>query len=127
MNEARTNRQPRTSSARCLARTLLAMVTGWLALAGGNLAFADPVTVATTAAAPADTTAIRSIRAEKSYALGIANYYLDHDTKVTGWRVGERWFFGRQRGMDSGLTLVWQLQANQLSLSKDGVRFTRRF
>ncbi|MGI9327113.1 MAG: hypothetical protein ACR2PZ_17980 [Pseudomonadales bacterium] len=68
-----------------------------------------------------------NVRLGKAYALGVNHYHLDHETKVTGWRVGERWFFGRQRGMDSGLTLVWQKQANQVSVSKDGLRLTRRF
>ena len=64
---------------------------------------------------------------ESTYPYGIARYGLDHKTKVTGWRVAKNWFFGRQRGPDSGLTLVWQGKQDQLSFSKDGIRFTRRF
>lgn len=77
--------------------------------------------------ATSDTADGFNVRLGKAYALGVNHYHLDHETKVTGWQVSERWFFGRQRGMDSGLTLVWQKQANQVSVSKDGLRLTRRF
>jgi hypothetical protein len=63
----------------------------------------------------------------KSYAVGIHRFKLDHRTEVLGWRLSEKWYFGRQRGDDSGLTLVWQQQRNQVSLSRDGVRVTHRF
>ena len=67
------------------------------------------------------------IKLDLSHPYGITEYRLDHETKVTGWRVAKEWYFGRQRGSDSGLTLVWQNKQDQLSLSKDGIRFTRRF
>ncbi len=63
----------------------------------------------------------------KQYALGLSKHRLDHETEVLGWRVSETLYFGRQRGEDSGLTLVWQQRNNQVSLSKDGLRLTRRF
>lgn len=63
----------------------------------------------------------------KRYALGVVRYQLDHDTRLMGWQLSDRWYFGRQKGLDSGLTLVWQRSANQVSLSKDGLRLTRRF
>lgn len=61
------------------------------------------------------------------YALGIARYRVDGATKVTGWRFNDGWYLGSQSGEDSGLTLVWQTGSDQMSLSKDGLRFTRRF
>ncbi len=65
---------------------------------------------------------------QKERALGLYRYQLDHRTAVLGWQVAPRWFLGQQRGDDSGLTLVWQKDGNdQLSLSKDGVRISRRF
>ncbi len=64
----------------------------------------------------------------KSYPMGITKYELDHATQVTGWQVADRWYFGRARGDDSGLALIWQPKASQqMSLSSDGVRFTHRF
>lgn len=111
----------------------------WLAVLLGmpasHHAVAEVMTeaVVAPASAPAQVSVTAAPRAssrleiDKSYALGIANFDLDHETEVTGWQVGERWFFGRQRGLDSGLTLVWQQQSNQVSVSRDGVRFTRRF
>ena len=63
----------------------------------------------------------------KDYALGLTKYRLDHETEVLGWQVSDSVYFGRQRGEDSGLTLVWQQENNQVSLSKDGIRLTRRF
>lgn len=63
----------------------------------------------------------------KDYALGINRFDLDEHTEILGWQISKSWYFGRQDGLDSGLTLVWQSDANQVSLSKDGVRLTRRF
>ena len=64
----------------------------------------------------------------KVYPLGITKHELDHATEVTGWQVRERWYFGRARGEDSGLALIWQPKASQqMSLSSDGLRFTHRF
>jgi|TARA_B100000315_G_scaffold118928_1_gene108976 hypothetical protein len=68
-----------------------------------------------------------TLQMEEEYRLGVEKYRLDHETRVTGWQVSENWFFGHQKGEDSGLTLVWQQDREQVSLSKDGVRFTRRF
>lgn len=67
------------------------------------------------------------IKLDLSHPYGVTQYRLDHATEVTGWRVAKGWYFGRQRGSDSGLTLVWQSKQNQLSLSKHGIRLTRRF
>ena len=69
---------------------------------------------------------LESLTVETDYALGLAKYDLDTHTELLGWQVSERWYFGRQDGEDSGLTLVWQSNTNQVSLSKDGVRLTRR-
>ncbi len=101
-------------------------VSVWTLLCGQALA-ADQLDPFGSSSAEVPTSDGLSLRFDKSYALGVNHYQLDHKTKVTGWRMGERWFLGRQRGLDSGLTLVWQKQANQFSVSKDGVRFTRRF
>ena len=88
-------------------------------------------TVAGTAAADdaADAFEERRLNLEvsKDYALGLNKYRLDHETEMLGWRVSKSWYFGRQRGEDSGLTLVWQQRNNQVSFSKDGLRLTRRF
>ncbi len=67
------------------------------------------------------------IKLESNPLIGITHYQLDHKTKVTGWRVAKGWYFGRQKGEDSGLTLVWQRKQDQLSLSREGIRITRRF
>ncbi|MCZ6656519.1 MAG: hypothetical protein O7C67_04430 [Gammaproteobacteria bacterium] len=61
------------------------------------------------------------------YPLGVEKYRLDHATQVTGWQIANSWYFGKQKGEDSGLTLVWQGDREQFSVSKDGLRFTRRF
>lgn len=70
---------------------------------------------------------MRAVPVDKDYALGLARFDLDAHTEILGWQVADRWYFGRQDGEDSGLTLVWQAEENQVSLSKDGVRLTRRF
>ena len=64
---------------------------------------------------------------DRQYPAGINRFDLDSHTEILGWRISETFYFGRQDGMDSGLTLVWQQRANQVSLSKDGLRLTRRF
>lgn len=72
-------------------------------------------------------TSLVGLAVDTEYVLGLARFDLDPHTEILGWQVSDRWYFGRQDGEDSGLTLVWQAEANQVSLSKDGVRLTRRF
>ena len=61
------------------------------------------------------------------YALGVVRYDLDDHTEILGWQVAQQVYIGRQDGLDAGLTVVWQIDSNQVSLSKDGLRLTRRF
>ena len=70
---------------------------------------------------------LSALKVKKRYALGIGRFDLDAHTEIIGWRLNRAWYFGRQDGLDSGLTLVWQSNDNQISLSKDGVRLTHRF
>lgn len=64
----------------------------------------------------------------RSYPLGVNRYALNHATRLTGWQVGEDLYFGRAKGEDSGIALVWQRRWNQqVSLSNDGIRLTRHF
>ena len=67
------------------------------------------------------------VEVSKDYVLGINRFDLDSHTEILGWQISDSWYFGRQDGLDSGLTLVWQQSANQVSVSKDGLRLTRRF
>jgi hypothetical protein len=64
---------------------------------------------------------------ETGYALGVTRFELDSFTEVIGWKIADSVYFGHQDGEDSGLSIVWQKDANQVSLSKDGLRLTRRF
>ncbi len=95
-----------------------------IAVLGAHSAWAaDPLEVGQWSAKPA-------IEKVHSYTLGTGRYALDHKTKVTGWRVAERVYFGRAKakGEISGLALVWQRrQDQQMSLSSRGLRFTKRF
>ena len=70
---------------------------------------------------------LSGLHLNKRYALGIRRFDLDAHTEIIGWQLRESWFLGRQDGLDSGLTLVWQRHANQISLSKNGIRVTHRF
>ncbi|MBM4204864.1 MAG: hypothetical protein FJ194_12045 [Gammaproteobacteria bacterium] len=63
----------------------------------------------------------------KSLALGVQRFQLDGRNQVLGWKLSDRWYFGRQRGDDSGLALVWQHQQTRFSLTRSGVRITRSF
>lgn len=67
------------------------------------------------------------VSVDTGYVLGLDRFDLDDHTEILGWQLNDSWYFGRQDGEDSGLTLVWQANVNQVSLSKDGVRLTRRF
>jgi len=60
-------------------------------------------------------------------ALGIAEHRLDGQTEVTGWRLNRSWYLGYRDGDGDGLSLVWQGRRQQLSISTEEVRFTRRF
>ena len=73
------------------------------------------------------TNSLAQVEMGTDYALGIGRFDLDSHTEILGWQISNSWYFGRQDGLDSGLTLVWQRSANQVSLSKDGLRLTRRF
>ena len=70
---------------------------------------------------------MRPVKIGKTYVMGINRFDLDGHTEILGWQLSNSVYFGRQDGLDSGLTLVWQQKANQVSLSKDGLRLTRRF
>ena len=65
---------------------------------------------------------------DADYVLGIDRFDTDQYTEIIGWQIGPRWYFGRQDGLDSGLTVVWQQnRRQQVSVSKEGLRLTRRF
>ena len=69
-----------------------------------------------------------AVEIRRSYALGVNRYALNHATRLIGWQVGESLYFGRAKGEDSGIALVWQRRWNQqVSLSNDGIRLTRHF
>lgn len=70
---------------------------------------------------------LAEIEVKKAYALGIGRFDADAGTEIIGWRLNDPRSIGRQDGVDSGLNLVWQRRASQLSLSKEGIRLTRRF
>lgn len=61
------------------------------------------------------------------YASGITRHRLDSYTKVHGWKLSDTWYFGRQRGDQGGLALVWQGNRDQVSITTQGLRLTRRF
>lgn len=65
---------------------------------------------------------------DADYVFGIDRFDTDQYTEIIGWQLGDRWYFGHQDGLDSGLTFVWQQnRGQQVSVSKDGLRLTRRF
>ncbi len=74
------------------------------------------------------TTVEQALEIDEDYALGVDRFALDEHTEIIGWQLSQRWYFGRQDGDDSGLTFVWQQnRKQQVSVSKDGLRLTRRF
>ena len=103
-----------------LAKKLLLV----LGLAGAVAAHADD---SVDGIAEGSAKGLSNVQMGKDYALGIGRFDLDTHTEILGWQISDSWYFGRQDGLDSGLTLVWQSSANQVSFSKDGLRLTRRF
>ncbi len=91
----------------------------------GSLAVVLTMGGATTAFADED--GVDSLQFEETFGFDISQYQLDDYTEVTGWRLSDRWYFGRQKGVDSSLGFVWQDEADQMSISTNGIRFTRRF
>ena len=75
----------------------------------------------------AEEDAVESLQFEETFGFDISQYELDDYTEVTGWRLSDRWYFGRQKGVESGLAFIWQDNADQMSISTNGIRFTRRF
>ena len=97
-----------------------------LAVAGLGLGSAA---VHADAATPADATAGPAFELDRFYGLGITQHRLDGATEVVGWRISESWYLGQrdQKGVEDGLSLVWQGERKQVSLSLDEIRFVRRF
>ena len=70
---------------------------------------------------------LAEIEVNKAYALGMRRFDADVATEIIGWRLHDARSIDRRDGLDSGLNLVWQRRASHLSLSKEGIRLTRRF
>lgn len=61
------------------------------------------------------------------YAMGVRKFRLeDGDSKVVGWRLGQRWYFGRWKGDDKGVGFVWQGESTQVSITDAGINWRRR-
>jgi hypothetical protein len=102
-----------------------------LLLATGAPAHADEPAASFARYAGAAIDASLEVALAESYALGVNEFDLNHRSKITGWQVaqgfGGQWYFGQKDGDGSGLSLVWQKSADQVSISTDGIRFTRLF
>jgi hypothetical protein len=64
---------------------------------------------------------------DEVYLWGVAEHSADDFTRMTGWRISKSLHVGYQQGLESGLSLLWQGDRDQMSFSSDGIRFTRRF
>ena len=63
----------------------------------------------------------------RTFLWGVGEHETDDFTTMTGWRFGKSWYFGHQDGEDSGISLLWQRDSTQMSISQEGIRYTRRF
>ena len=79
--------------------------------------------------APEAATSSAAFELDRFYGLGITQHHLDGATDVVGWRISESWYLGQrdQQGAEDGLSLVWQGERKQASVSIDEIRFVRRF
>ena len=61
------------------------------------------------------------------YAMGVRKFRLeDGDSKVVGWQLGQRWYFGRWKGDDKGVGFVWQGEMTQVAITDAGINWRRR-
>lgn len=64
----------------------------------------------------------------KKIVFGISRYQIGHKSNLIGWRMSERWYFGRHRADRSNVGFVWQKQANEsVSIGHKGIRWVRMF
>ena len=64
----------------------------------------------------------------KEYGAGVRRHQLDEQTRLLGWRLNDRWYFGRRKGDDAdALGLIWQNGNTQFSLSPEGIGWRRQF
>lgn len=70
---------------------------------------------------------VKEMDIEQTRDFGLQRFQPDTHKQIVGWRLTDRWYLGRQQSRDRGVTLVWQASTNQVSLSQEGVRLTRRF
>ena len=81
--------------------------------------------VSCVAAAAEDGERLR-VDVKQTYGSGVVTYQIDRNTQLTGWRMSDRWFFGRVRSDDTDFGFVWQGKANQFVIDKEGLRWSRR-
>ena len=62
------------------------------------------------------------VNAMREYGAGVRRHELDEQTRLLGWRLNDRWYFGRRKGDDAdALGLIWQKGDTQISLSPEGI------
>ncbi len=60
-----------------------------------------------------------------TYPLGVTKQEID-ETRVTGWKLSERWYFGHVKDNDeSGVAFVWKQDENEIKIYKEGIKFTK--
>jgi len=61
-------------------------------------------------------------------AEGFDKHRLSDGRKLVGWKLSDTLYFGRAKKEGATVSLVWEKAADQrVSLSTDGIKFTRRF
>ena len=61
------------------------------------------------------------------YALGIRRFQLDSESQVTGWQLGQRWYFGSKRGGEPNVGFVRQGKSARVTMGTRGVEVHVRF
>jgi hypothetical protein len=115
-----------------MKKVLVAMIIYLIGLGfpvfSAESAMADPATSSGALLGGASTANSMTLQMRKVRLLGINYHQLDDHTRLLGWQLKDGWFFGRSRAESSEVALVWKKNSHdQLSLSKDGLRFLRRF
>ena len=108
-------------------RHLTALLTGMLACT--SVQAENPQRLACLDASECAKTVLPMLDADPNptYALGIRRFQLDSESQVTGWQLGQRWYFGSKRGGAPNLGFVRQGKSTRVTMGTRGVELHVRF
>ena len=61
------------------------------------------------------------------YAAGVHGYGLDEDTRVIGWQLTDKLYFGRRQGQNDDFGIVFKQGDTQYSFTEHGIGWRHSF